>query len=327
MISVALCSYNGEKYIREQLQSILKQSITVDEIIICDDRSRDNTIKEIEKIRHNAGIPSTIKVFVNECNTGVTKNFEKALSLCHGDVIFLSDQDDVWAVDKVEKMLAVFDKYENCQLVFTDAMLIDANGQEIGETLWERTKPTLKDQYRVQDFTGARFVTGATVALRRSLLNHTIPFPECWIHDAWLAANATVYGEVRYLDEKLIGYRQHESNVIGANSRGILEQIYYTKEHIEQSKKFRGVMKERFKAFLQRNIDILSPEEVHFIQRCIDFWAQSEQIPYHGILFGCKTILINLIGGNYKRFNHGIFGALVDLEILFFYHASKKKRI
>jgi len=92
-ISVALCTYNGELYLREQLESILKQTFPPDEIIICDDGSTDTTIKILEEFRRKSFIP--VKVYYNKENLGVSKNFEKAISLCSGDIIFLSDQDDV----------------------------------------------------------------------------------------------------------------------------------------------------------------------------------------------------------------------------------------
>jgi len=104
--SVAMCTHNGEKYIKTQLESILTQTIAIDEIVICDDRSNDNTIAIIEQIQLEN--PNKISLYKNHENIGSTKNFEKAISICTGDYIFLSDQDDIWKVNKFEKVIKNF---------------------------------------------------------------------------------------------------------------------------------------------------------------------------------------------------------------------------
>jgi len=114
-LSVALCTYNGEKFIEQQINSILNQSISIDEIVICDDQSTDKTVEILKKLQseHKA-----IVVIENEINLRSTKNFEKAISLCTGDFIFLSDQDDVWNAQKVEKTLAIFKENPTAEGVF-----------------------------------------------------------------------------------------------------------------------------------------------------------------------------------------------------------------
>lgn len=316
MISVALCTYNGEKYIEEQINSILMQTVPVDEIIVCDDGSTDSTIEKVKEIQGKSRAGQKIKVFANKPNLGVTKNFEKALSLCEGDIIFLSDQDDIWLDNKVELMLDVFNNNEDCQLIFTDATLVDANGTDIGRGLWDLTNPPRKEKYEIQDFLGLRFVTGATVALRKELLKHTMPIPECWIHDAWLASNAAVYGSVRSIDQRLIKYRQHEKNVIGAKKRGLIDQIRYTKTHIDDSIKFRTTMKNRLSTLYDRTEEELSIEDKRALRACIDFWIESERACRQPKLNGIKTVVKNLYSGNYEKYNHGRYGAMVDLFIL-----------
>ena len=105
-LSVAMCTYNGEQHVNEQLESILKQTMTVDEIIICDDGSTDKTIQIIEQFQMN--FPNIITLHRNSFNLGSNKNFEKAITLCSGDYIFLSDQDDIWKINKVEKIIQSF---------------------------------------------------------------------------------------------------------------------------------------------------------------------------------------------------------------------------
>ena len=116
MISVILCTYNGEKYIKKQIDSILMQSVCPDEIIICDDNSTDRTCEIINNINDKR-----IILHCNKNNYGVTRNFSNGLMLCNGEYIFLSDQDDVWEHDKVEKMLRIFQQNKDTNLIFTDA--------------------------------------------------------------------------------------------------------------------------------------------------------------------------------------------------------------
>ncbi|MDQ3374150.1 MAG: glycosyltransferase [Acidobacteriota bacterium] len=124
MLSVALCTYNGEKYIVEQLDSIAMQSVTVDEVVICDDVSTDNTVKLVQDYTFTA--PYNVRLFINETNLGSTRNFEKALSLCNGDIIFLCDQDDVWMPHKVETIKNYLDNNPAKNVVFTNAFIVNA---------------------------------------------------------------------------------------------------------------------------------------------------------------------------------------------------------
>src|ERR1043166_3411462 len=101
-LSIALCTYNGAAFLREQLESIAAQTRTPDELVISDDQSTDGTLRLIEEFAETAGFP--VRVSVNESNLGTAKNFEKAISLCRGDVIMLSDQDDVWHSDRLESV-------------------------------------------------------------------------------------------------------------------------------------------------------------------------------------------------------------------------------
>lgn len=318
MISVALCTYNGERYIEEQLLSILSQSLSVDEIVICDDRSTDGTVEIIKRIQQ-AYSNVNIQLIINETNKGVTKNFEGALEKCKGDIIFLSDQDDVWEYDKVKKTLEVFNTDQDCLLTFSNANLIDANGKDIGTGLWELSKPILKDEYTIADFLGNRYVTGATVAIRQELLKYTLPIPECWIHDAWLAINACVRGEVKYIDDKLVGYRQHENNVIGAKRRSLVEQIKHTIKNISRSIEFRTTMVDRYTAFLKVNKESFANEEIPIVNNCIQFWTDTEHINNRTRRSGCRIIVKNMCNHNYYVFSNGAKGALVDLFTVFFF--------
>ncbi|MCJ7933545.1 MAG: glycosyltransferase family 2 protein [Chryseobacterium sp.] len=218
--SVALCTYNGEKYITSQLNSILSQTIAVDEIIVCDDGSSDSTmdIVQLYKEKH----PSVFKVYRNEKNLRSVKNFEKAISLCTHEIIFLSDQDDVWENNKVEAHLNYFGQHPNIQVIATNGYCID-NHDEKKEmySFWDVpaiAKSTDTD-YTIRDTLSkvANIATGASMSLRKSFLPEIIPFPNAphLHHDEWMAFIASQKDAFAMLNEKLFSYRIHDSQQIG----------------------------------------------------------------------------------------------------------------
>src|SRR6185503_21242379 len=133
-LSIALGTYNGAVHLKEQLQSYATQTRTPDELVISDDQSTDDTTRLIEEFAAAAGFP--VRLSVNESNLGIAKNFEKAISLCRGDVILLSDQDDVWHSDKLESVERIFEAKPQLSLVFSNAELVDEKLASAGETLF-----------------------------------------------------------------------------------------------------------------------------------------------------------------------------------------------
>ena len=222
--SVALCTYNGARFISTQLESIFFQTEKVDEIIICDDKSKDYTVKIIKEFERNTNIP--IRLIVNRKNIGCTKNFEKALSLCSGDIIFLSDQDDIWMPNKVERITNYFTKNLDKDVVFTNATLInEVNVACYRDTLFDvvgmdKVNKDLVDKgFPYEAISTSSRITGATMALRRSYLPFCIPFPNIWaVHDEVIGTIASIYNRIGYIDECLIQYRIHQTQTIGLNA-------------------------------------------------------------------------------------------------------------
>lgn len=222
MVSVAMCTYNGEMYLSQQLESIAKQTTPVDELVVCDDGSTDNTISLIKKFGETSSF--SVRVYSNEKNLGSTKNFEKCLNLCEGEVIFLCDQDDVWREDKVEKQLAYLKANPNKDAVFSNAMMIDSQSNPLNRTIWEEIEFTDKAQQKWLSgkaheilFNGF-VVTGATLTIRKSCLARLMPFPthvEDLIHDAWMAVVLSLEDKIGFIAENLISYRRHESQQVG----------------------------------------------------------------------------------------------------------------
>ena len=214
MISVALCTYNGELYIKKQLDSILNQTIPVDEIVICDDGSTDSTIDIVEEF---ASIQKRIAIQIvkNEKNTGVRNNFEKALNLCNGDVILLSDQDDIWFPQKVEIIINFLRKNPDKDTVISNAILIDNNDEILSDKtlldcvgLTHMYLITATNDNHIDMFLSSNRATGATMAIKKCVpirFNYETPI----LHDYILAIEALARNSLGIIEQPLTKYRIH----------------------------------------------------------------------------------------------------------------------
>lgn len=203
MISVCMATYNGERFIKEQLDSILHQLQTGDEIVISDDGSTDHTIEIITSMNSDK-----IRIYYNEGEHGYTPNFENALRHAKGDIIFLSDQDDLWKANKVATCLNYFESYD---FIVSDAELINAEGQKTASSFYalRRSKPGL-----LQCLLRFSFL-GCCIAFKRDILDRALPFPANHIyctHDNWLTLIAMAFYKAAVVPDKLIGYRRYDNN-------------------------------------------------------------------------------------------------------------------
>lgn len=226
MISVAMCTYNGAKFLPEQLESIANQTVPVNELVVCDDGSTDNTIEIIKSFAKTSSFP--VFIHSNIKNLGSTKNFEKCILLCQGDIIFLCDQDDLWRQDKVEKMDAYLNENPGMDAVFSDAMMVDDDSHATGRTIWQEiefneSKQRLWNSGKSHEILFNGFVvTGATMALRKSCLERMLPFPTHvpdLIHDAWIAMVLSLEEKIGFIADTLISYRIHVSQQVGFGSK------------------------------------------------------------------------------------------------------------
>jgi len=226
LISIAMCTYNGEKYIQEQLDSILNQTYKNIEIIITDDRSSDITIKIIKSYQQK---DSRIKLYENEKNLGFLKNFEKAISLCSGDYIALADQDDIWKEYKLEQFL---NQIASHVLIYSDAIIIDKFSKEVGVEL-VRPKNRLCSGSCNKAFILNNFISGNTLMFKKELTQHILPIPEkISYHDIWIGFVASTYGTIIYTDEAMTYYRRYEGQVTHQNTdmpKNIFKRLAYKK--------------------------------------------------------------------------------------------------
>ena len=221
-VSVALCTHNGGAYVEEQLLSILNQSRLPIEVIVSDDASTDDTIAIVRKVfAGQASVVPKLRILTNSVALGVSKNFEQAVGACAGEIIALSDQDDVWVSDRVELMSAEFATRPELGLLFTDARLVDADGQPLAVSLFQALEISESELdlvtrgFSFDTLLRRNLATGATIMFRRLLLQQALPFPSVWVHDEWLALIASVVSTVGCLRARLVDYRQHGANQIG----------------------------------------------------------------------------------------------------------------
>lgn len=218
--SVALCTYNGELFLRQQIESIINQTEKVDEIVVCDDGSTDDTISILNS--YNEKFPGVFRIYQNAENLRSVRNFEKAISLCTHEVIFLSDQDDIWQPEKVEKMKGFFTTNPNINVVATNGYGINEEGALLDlYSLWDvpaflKEKKIEVNYFHLIAFSG-NIATGASMALRKKFVEQIMPFPvvEGIYHDEWIALNAAAFDKFMMLKEKLFKYRIHKNQQVG----------------------------------------------------------------------------------------------------------------
>jgi hypothetical protein len=244
-ISVALCTYNSQQYLPQQLDSILQQSLQVTEIVVIDDASTDGTPALLQEYAKR--YPGLFHLVFNKKNAGARKNFEKALTLCTGEFVFLSDHDDSWMVNKVETVVHHFNTHPEDGVVFTDGVFMDEESKDLPVsgariTLWSvvgfslevrafaQTKPALL-RFLLKH---GRIVTGATLAIRKSFFPQILPFRlmhKMW-HDAWIALVAANAGALAFIDQPLIRYRVHSKQQVGWSYMQKMERVEHGEDMV-----------------------------------------------------------------------------------------------
>jgi hypothetical protein len=206
-VSVAMATYNGGQYLQPQLDSFLEQSRRPDELVVCDDGSSDGTLDRLEAFARTA--PFSVRIERNAERLGYNANFAKAIDLCVGDLIFISDQDDQWYPAKIEQVTAAFVESPGALAVTNDQMITDGNGQPAGITVLHN----LRRLGSSDDLFGP----GCCTALRREALPILAPFPSATVpYDHWITTLPVLLGARILIDRPLQTYRRHQSNTSGS---------------------------------------------------------------------------------------------------------------
>ncbi|MEH3158260.1 MAG: glycosyltransferase family 2 protein, partial [Sphingomonas taxi] len=224
-VSVAMGTFNGERHLRAQLDSMVRQSRRPDELVVSDDGSTDATIAMLEAFRSTA--PFDVRILHSEGRLGVTRNFERAMAACTGDFILLSDQDDVWTADRVERLIAALQAAPDAGYAFSNAQIMSEDGTLQDDTLWSRIGLSEARRIRYHAGTqmpvllnGPNFIYGMAMAIRRAFIADVLPIvaqsPSC-THDTWTALAMSGAGHHGVMvDACLVHYRQHSKQVVGA---------------------------------------------------------------------------------------------------------------
>lgn len=298
-----------------------------DELIVGDDCSTDNTVALVEDYAGHVPFPVLLKV--NQKNLGSTKNFEETIKRCNGDLIFLSDQDDVWMREKVETIEAEFSKNPRAGLVFTDAALVDENLISLNDKLSSHTFPKrIQKKARADEFyktlLQGNTVTGATAAFRARFVKDVLPIPDYipnLIHDAWIALVISLLAEIVFLDKPLVKYRQHSAQQLGVNWEH--ENSVSMKERLkkaiafaeDQNKVIENIAKTltEFSALscyekVEQAINESHRETNEHITHLKNRWKALDTT--RGRL---PIILRELLSGRYHRFSRGVLSAAKDI--------------
>ncbi|OIP81065.1 MAG: hypothetical protein AUK44_10785 [Porphyromonadaceae bacterium CG2_30_38_12] len=225
-VSIALCTFNGEKYLKEQLDSILQQDYeAIDEIVCVDDCSTDSTWQILTDY---SLLHPTIKIFKNTENIGYIKNFEKAIALTTNEFIALSDQDDIWHPSKVRKLIHAI---KQKPMVYSDNEYVDENANPLNR--FSSDFRHLAKSNNCLNFSFFNVISGHTAMINRSLFELSKPFPTDLPFDNWLAFRASLIGQVGYVNESLVRYRQHANNTLSGKAETEAERIRNTYKRLK----------------------------------------------------------------------------------------------
>ena len=296
---------------REQLQSLANQTLLPSEVVITDDCSTDNTFEIIQEF----GKALNIKYFQNEKPLKVTKNFEKAISLCTGDIILMCDQDDLWHADKLTKIHAYFQENPTSLAVFSDAELVDEKGVSLGKNFWSAVRfhqvqrNDWKAGHSVEILLAGNRSAGCMMAFRKELKEVILPFPTHipeMIHDNWITIVAAMLDSMGMIEEKLVSYRQHSFQQIGTRPKEIGKAISL-KERFSRprnEKLFPFLAKRDYfcilKETLKERIDEANPNFKKFNQIINYYEIRGTLSPFH--VARIPDVLKLLMKGDYHRY-------------------------
>ena len=308
---VAIITYNGLRYLPEQLDSITSQTKLPDHIVISDDCSTDGTWQFVEDWAKTTSIPTTL--IRNTTQQGLARNFEISVRALATDLIFSCDQDDIWYPDKIEVMCAIMENSSEITLAHSDALLVDSTGVSLNMTLFDGLEVTQKERDLILQ--GQAFgvlyrrnlVTGATAVFRKELVTAAFPQPPMTYHDAWLALCAAAMGKVYMVERSTIKYRQHGANLVGVRRVKLLTRMRHLwwmvagpkplKIATENILSYRKAIKEKLASFPS------VPDAYMLVaEEGLGFAAARNALEINSISRALNVVKL-MSRGNYKRFS------------------------
>lgn len=290
VVAVLVATYNGEVFLKQQLDSILNQTYSNIKIYISDDNSSDNTPQIIKTYKEKN--PNKIFYILNNSNIGVVKNFENLMLNCKEDYMALSDQDDVWQVTKLKKQMDAMLELESKNisipcLVNSDLCMIDEKDKMIHKSYFQFRNYVLSDKRDLGHILGPSGIMGNTLLINKELKHSALPFPnKLDVHDYWLGLNAELFGKRKTINEQLVQYRIHSNNV--SNSKSTIKK---NKTIITRDIKLPNMQTNR-KLFLPEIIArINSKEDLKIVNVYIDYLKFNK----NGLSLYCDLIYFSLV--------------------------------
>ena len=319
-ISVAMCTFNGERFLAGQLASIAAQHRPPDELVVCDDGSSDGCCNIVREFARRAKFRT--RLVVNDKNLGSTKNFEKAISQCQGAIVALADQDDVWYRHKLERIEEVFLRSSAIVAAFSDADLIDNASRPLNVRLWDTFSFDLREQRWFANGQALNIlvkhpvVTGATMAFRKELFDLLAPIPAEHVHDAWMSFLLAARGQFEVIPEPLMQYRQHEGQQMGPGVLTLREGLAKAREtgakaYLEQIKRFRQI----YQGLEERRPNFPRAEYAQSeIKRKTSHLKHRAQLPHRRVA-RIPSVLREAFNGGYWRYSAGWKSIAKDLVV------------
>lgn len=313
-VDILLATYNGENYLVEQLESILSQSYSNFRLLISDDCSTDGTRKILEEYKEK---DNRIQLFFQGNNLGVIKNFEYLLKKVESKYYMLSDQDDIWKNNKIERTV---EKLENSEsdLVYTDLEVVDENLNVTYKSYW-KLKGIYSKVKKYNNFESLylnNFITGCTIISKKEFIDDILPLPNTSkfvLHDYWIALIISQKGKITYIEEPLIKYRQHKNNKIGSKKQSD------TLKSIEEIRElFIRVKKEHFKVFIENEDKFENPKIKKLNKKALKYYemlSNKKNINFRGWILFFK--LYKYEGFSYTMQNFVILNMPIIARVLY----------
>lgn len=305
LVSVAMATYNGEKFLRGQLDSIYNQTYKNIEVVVTDDCSNDGTINILEEYTSKYGL----RYFINDKNLGLTKNFEKAMSLCKGELIALADQDDIWLPSKLETLV---NEIGGFTLIYSSSYLTDEENTFIDEpyiTIDESEFRFRENSKQTRQLIARNWVISHAMLFKQDLLQWALPIPPgFYYHDAWLAIVASKLNGIRFLNKCLMYYRRHSSSLTykdreASKPTSLRDRLAYNSKHNQIKRS--SYQNSLFALTSIAKFPLFDQSDIAFINDLIVFYKD-----YLNSVVHFKSFIIAIKYNNYFCRNQNIFHRL-----------------
>ena len=311
--SVVLCAFNGELFLKEQLYSIIKQTVLPDEIVIVNDCSIDNTDEIVKDFQDNCNIPFTY--VVNSKNLGVLKSFSLGVDLAKNEIIIFSDQDDIWLSTRIERTVKEFHIDNSLDLFFSNGAIIDSNSNILKGSLFKSfgfnfiLRVLFKISYPDYVLTKKFIVTGATMAVKASFAKRHYSNGVVYLHDMYLSSIAAHLRTIKFSCDKLIQYRLHNQQSVGVISKKDSKKIYG--QNLDVRKDYLAEIS--FLKTIQKILDLNYQRNARFVQKKVIHRSKRISIRDKSVFKRFILVQFEFLNLNYFLYSHGLKSYFRDL--------------